>query len=235
LDGSDNVNQLTYYAKNWENFAEDGRVIESCYGKKIFKGSDSQWNRLIDLFKNDPNSRRGVLSFYNEQNGLDAGMIDVSCTISIQFILRNKRLDAITFMRSNDLIWGIPYDVFLFTMLQELLANELEVEVGKYFHHVGSLHVYKRHYRLAEAIRDAKFNGHHKMPLMREGSNSKKFIEAESAFRNGLFLDFLSDHGYWDELANVLSSFKLKKDGRISEAKNLLNESNYKPVMEPIF
>jgi thymidylate synthase len=45
-------------------------------------------------------------------------------------------------MRSNDAYWGLPHDVFAFTMIQEIVANELGYKLGSYKHLVGSLHLY---------------------------------------------------------------------------------------------
>lgn len=45
-------------------------------------------------------------------------------------------------MRSNDAYFGLPHDVFCFTMLQEMMARRLGYDVGEYYHYVGSMHVY---------------------------------------------------------------------------------------------
>ena len=50
-------------------------------------------------------------------------------------------------MRSNDAFLGLPHDVFCFTMLQEIVARTLSIEVGNYKHVVGSLHLYEQRMR----------------------------------------------------------------------------------------
>ena len=47
-----------------------------------------------------------------------------------------------TTMRSNDIYLGFPYDVFVFTMIQRYVAGAIDMEVGPYHHHVGSMHLY---------------------------------------------------------------------------------------------
>jgi thymidylate synthase len=69
---------------------------------------------------------------------------DIPCTLSVQFVLRQERLYAITTMRSNDLWLGFPYDVFCFSTLQRLFAYTLGVDVADYVHNVGSMHLYTR-------------------------------------------------------------------------------------------
>ena len=48
----------------------------------------------------------------------------------------------VTYMRSNDVFLGLSHDIFAFTMLQEMIAKKLNIELGKYRHSVGSLHLY---------------------------------------------------------------------------------------------
>ena len=59
--------------------------------------------------------------------------MDLPCTRTIQFLLRSGHVDAVVYMRSNDAIWGLPYDIFLFTMLQEMLAVELALSWAAIF------------------------------------------------------------------------------------------------------
>lgn len=71
-------------------------------------------------------------------------------------MIRNSKLDCFVNMRSNDVIWGVPYDVFSFTSLQEILANDLKVDLGTYHHYVSSMHIYDYHYELANKIVSSK-------------------------------------------------------------------------------
>ena len=67
------------------------------------------------------------------------------CTLGYRFLIRQGRLEMHTSMRSQDLWLGFPYDIFATTLLQELMAGWLGVEVGEYHHHVDSLHLYADH------------------------------------------------------------------------------------------
>lgn len=58
-------------------------------------------------------------------------------------MIRNNRLNLIVNMRSNDIFKGLTFDVFQFTLLQELMAAELGVELGTYTHIDNNLHVYE--------------------------------------------------------------------------------------------
>jgi thymidylate synthase len=184
--GSDALDFIEYYAPRWKEFSDGETIRGSCYGHRIFDGKDgqtSQWDRLVRLLRTERHSRRAVLQLFDSQSGLDAESKDVPCTCSVQFMIRNDRLHAIVYMRSNDAIWGLPYDVFLFTMLQELLSLELGVELGTYSHLVGSLHLYKRHFELARRIISCGSSFPFEMPHVREYSELRSFLTLESQIR----------------------------------------------------
>lgn len=219
LSASNRLEAIEYYAKEWKNASHDGQSIyESCYGHKIFGNTNketSQWQKIIDLLQQDPHSRRAVLTLHNFNN-TELHSKDVACTCSIQFLCRNNKLDAIVYMRSNDIVWGLPNDIFFFTMLQELLANELGVEVGTYTHMVGSLHLYERHFRLAESILQLNVEGFStlEMPKMTHISQIGLFLSYEEKIRNGELrsvneLAELRISDYWKHFLQILLIRKL--------------------------
>ncbi len=186
LAGSNELSFIEHYAKAWKSVSEDGTSIcGSCYGYKIFNAhnGESQWKKLIQLFKEDIQTRRGVLDFYAGENTLELALKDVPCTCTIQFLVRKNKLDATVYMRSNDLIWGLPNDVFFFTFLQEMLATELGVEMGVYNHIAGSLHLYERHFTMADKILTAKKYHDFEMPYMENTLEFASLIGLEKSIR----------------------------------------------------
>ena len=205
---SDEVDALAYYAPRWRSFAEDGETIRgSCYGQRIFgRGVNgrSRWDALLGLLRDDPASRRAVIDL-SGGNGCDAGAVDVSCMSTMQALVRNGLLHLIVQMRSNDAVWGLPYDVFLFTMIQELLARTLGVELGTYVHGAGSLHLYERHLDLARRVLRETPPERHEMPVMQPIDALPDFLAAEQAIRLGSRSPALP--AYWDALATPLRDF----------------------------
>ena len=118
-------------------------------------------------------------------------------------MLRNDRLHAVLTMRSNDVIWGLPYDVFLFTMIQEMLACELGAELGSYCHIAGSLHLYNQHERLAERVLEAGLTRAAPMPRMSDLAGLSDFLEFEREMRTAGRSD-ISLSAYWRQLAETL-------------------------------
>ena len=67
---------------------------------------------------------------------------DTPCTYAIQFTIVDNKLNMCVTMRSNDLWYGFCNDQYCFSMLQQLVARELSVPVGTYFHFAHNLHLY---------------------------------------------------------------------------------------------
>ena len=148
IRGSDALDIIQYYSKMYPKFSDNQLTLYGAYGKRIFLSHNSHgslWDNIIRILKTDSDSRQAVISIHEPRDVYTCSK-DIPCTCSLQFLIRKGRLYCITYMRSNDLYLGLPYDVFSFTMLQEMLANELGVELGTYRHFVGSLHIYKRNY-----------------------------------------------------------------------------------------
>ncbi|HVW30405.1 MAG TPA: thymidylate synthase [Polyangiaceae bacterium] len=156
MSASDDVDFVAYYMKRWRQFVDEPtRVRGGCYGRRVFgrdHGRTSQWDLVLRLLEQDPDTRRAVLCFHDSSSVLDLNTKDVSCACTLQFLLRRGRLHAIGHMRSNDAVWGLPYDVFFHTMLQELAAAHLGVELGSYTHMAGSMHIYAKHLAMAREV-----------------------------------------------------------------------------------
>ncbi|MEQ7874000.1 thymidylate synthase [Sphingomonas sp. ASV193] len=210
LSGSNEVAPIAYYASRWRDFSDDGFVIRgSCYGQRIFgPGGNglSQWERLVHLLREDPESRRAVLNVQQSPElSLDAASRDVSCVNGCQFLLRDGRLHALLNMRSNDVIWGLPYDVFLFSMLQEMLSLELGVKLGSYIHVAGSFHLYERHREWALRIAEEQTIATSPMIPMDNIAELPDFLDAERNLRaTGISTATLSP--YWAALLKPLKA-----------------------------
>jgi thymidylate synthase len=151
LRGSDSLDIIEYYSKMYSNFSDDKVTVNGAYGARIFGGELSQWEQVKSILLRDPHSRQAVISIYQPRD-LFLSSLDIPCTCVLQYFIRNGKLNGITFMRSNDIYLGMPYDIFSFTMLQEMLAIELNVELGTYTHMVGSLHIYEKDFNIFDRI-----------------------------------------------------------------------------------
>lgn len=142
LSGSNKLSDIEKYSKAWGNLSDDGETINSAYGYRIEKKFGfNQWEHIVKLLRKDPNSRQAVIHIKDASNEVTK---DLPCTVCLQYFIRDGKLHATTYMRSNDIWLGFPYDVFSFTCFQIMLAFELGVEIGTYTHIAGSLHLYSR-------------------------------------------------------------------------------------------
>jgi thymidylate synthase len=220
VSGSREISFLEYYSSRWKDFVDPEHTVRgSCYGYRIFKkvGRDkSQWESVRSLLSGDPASRRAVLTLSEPLGNRAITAKDVACATSMQFLLRGNKLHCVVYMRSNDVFLGLPYDVFLFTMVQELLASELGVDVGSYYHCVGSFHLYERNVGAAESMLQDSSNHELEMPLLSHRDELGQFLKTERALRLGnnsaekLIQDLPT---YWRQLAEVLGWYSLVKRG----------------------
>jgi thymidylate synthase len=212
LSGSDAPWIFDYNAR-LRRYADDG-VLRGAYGPRLrrWAGGVDQLGRVAELLRADPDSRRAVIQLYDP--GRDAaGHNDVPCTLGFCFYLRQGRLHMLTSMRSQDAWTGLPYDLFCFTTVHELVADWLDAGLGEYHHHVGSLHIYEADLEKASAL---------------AGTPASVTMPALATPRDG-FDDLLSrvergdatGHPGWDAMAGTMHSYRLWKAGARDEARSM--------------
>lgn len=147
LSGSNSLDFISRYSSFWRHISDDGVTCNSAYGKYIFSDTYdyagekvSQWDWCKCLLRIDKDTRQAVIHIKPIQI---CNTKDTVCTLTMHFMIRNNRLNLIVNMRSNDIFKGLTFDVFQFTLLQELMAAELGVELGTYTHIDNNLHVYE--------------------------------------------------------------------------------------------
>ena len=135
----------------WEQVASTEGKINSNYGWAIYSGDNGfQYLSVLLELKKNPNSRRAVMIYTRPTMWEDYkrdGMSDFMCTNTVQYMIRNEQLVAIVQMRSNDVVFGYRNDY----AWQKHVADTLTADLGltkepKIIWHVGSLHVYERHF-----------------------------------------------------------------------------------------
>lgn len=142
LSGSNRLTDISKFSKSWDNLSDDGKTVNSAYGYRIFsKFGFDQWKWVEQELLNNPNSRRAVIHIKDADCKPTK---DMPCTCLLQFFIRDCKLYMTTYMRSNDIWLGFPYDVFSFCCMQIKMAMELGLGIGTYTHFTGSLHLYER-------------------------------------------------------------------------------------------
>lgn len=149
LSGSNAVDFIAYYLPRYRK-ADEGGVVFGGYGPRLIgSAAGNQIVNVTKLLRAKPGTRRAVIQLFDGKDILDDHK-DVPCTCTLQLLCRGGELHMMVSMRSNDVVVGLPHDVFCFTMLQELVARSLGTEPGTYTHFAGSLHLYDETVELAK-------------------------------------------------------------------------------------
>ena len=149
----------------WVKTANEDGEINSNYGWCVWDGKNgSQYKNVIKAFEQDINTRRAIMIYTRPSMHNDAfasGKNDFICTNAVQYLIRDFQLIGIVQMRSNDAVFGYRGDYAWQKQLhQELLLdlNEAlvgygvknEIKPGPIYWHVGSLHMYERHFHMID-------------------------------------------------------------------------------------
>lgn len=142
--GSNDVEFISKFASMWRKLSDDTFTNNSAYGFILkYKYKFDQVEKIIELLKRDKYSRRAVINI-NVPNENVIKTKDEPCTICLQFLIRNNKLNCTSIMRSNDIWLGFPYDITFFTTLQKYIAIRLNVKCGILTHFVTSMHLYDK-------------------------------------------------------------------------------------------
>jgi thymidylate synthase len=216
LSGRDKLEFIKPYVSEYEKEAVGG-ILEGAYGPRLLamRGSIDQLKSIETLLRRKPGSRRAVVQLFNAED-IATDHVEVPCTTTLQFHQREGRLHMSVTLRSNDAYWGLPHDVFCFTMIQEMMAGRLGVELGEYHHFVGSMHVYNDHLADMRAYLDEGFQQVHAMPAMPEGDPFDivdSLLAVEARLRVGDLIEpeeVMSDP-YWSDIVRLLQVFWSRK------------------------
>jgi thymidylate synthase len=227
LAQSKQLHFIEYYIPPYKDSAENGE-IPGAYGPRLFNWNGvNQMANVAARFKKKPNTRRAAIQLFDAAD-IDVKHNDVPCTCTLQFLLREGKLNLIVYMRSNDAYLGLPHDIFCFTMLQEIVAREVSAQLGTYKHVVGSLHLYDRNREKAQQFLNEGFQPTTLfMPEMPAGDPwpaINLLLEAEQQIRTGepyaesrlAQLDL-----YWADLIRLLLIFRATRDSDAARIKEL--------------
>ena len=241
LSGDNQLDFIRYYIKDYKKESDDGRTVYGGYGPRIFcQRGHNQLENVIKLLSKQRTSRRAVIQLFNAEDiaGRERRR-EIPCTCTLQFILRDHKLHLIVSMRSNDAFKGLPHDIFAFTMLQEVVARTLGVDVGPYQQFVGNLHLYDYNEVAAQQYIDEGFQSTVEMPAIPEGDpwpSIRTVMAAEARIRAGETFD-ATDCGvdaYWADLIRLLQIFSAKDSKTIEDLKAKMAFSGYASYIQLI-
>ena len=143
LSGDRNISKIGYiYGKIpeiWKRMADGNGNVNSNYGYQWQR--NKQLDKVISLLKREKYTRQATISIYDGKE-IDKYTYDTPCTYAVQFTIVDNRLNMCVTMRSNDLWYGFCNDQYQFSRLQELVAKEINMDIGTYYHFAHNLHIY---------------------------------------------------------------------------------------------
>ena len=180
LSGNAKIDNICKFAGIWGQIKDEDNKVESNYGTYML---GEQWQYCKGELTIDKDSRRCTIVIHQPYHK-HKNLADMPCTQYMQFFIRNNKLHMGVSMRSNDVVFGFSNDVFTFTLFQQLMLNELRqanplLELGSYFHHAGSMHIYDRHYKMLDIDFDADVPEHDKRYLLKPDVTLKTIKEKE--------------------------------------------------------
>jgi len=154
LKGDTNVNYLQEHnVRIWNEWAKDDGSLGPIYGRQWRSwpdGSESgidQIQQAIEAIKNNPDSRRIVVSAWNVAE-LEAMQLN-PCHVMFQFYVAEGRLSCQLYQRSADVFLGVPFNIASYSLLTMMIAQVCDLQIGEFVHTFGDLHLYQNHFEQA--------------------------------------------------------------------------------------
>jgi thymidylate synthase len=220
MAGNNSLDFIGYYANRMNDYSMDHSTLTgTAYGTKLFQkmaNGKSQIENVLSLLKESPDTKRAVIQIFNGNELTIPNNPDVSCTMDLQFLLRDNRLSCVAYMRSNDVFIGLTSDVFSFTMIQEYLARLLGVDVGIYYHVVGSSQIFEKDFEKSQRILEkripfSEYGLHYpKMPSEKPKESLETVLVVEEKLRKGILqlnepaIEAIGLDNYWLDLVRLL-------------------------------
>lgn len=177
---------------NDDDFAAEFGDLGNVYGKqwRDWKTPDGesidQIKNLIDGIKNNPDSRRHIVSAWNPSE--IESMALPPCHTLFQFYVADGKLSLQLYQRSADIFLGVPFNIASYSLLLQLIARECDLDVGEFVHTVGDAHIYNNHF---DAVREQLSRTSYTPPTVCINSDKSLF---ELEYEDFELVDYVS-HG----------------------------------------
>lgn len=138
----------------WDEWADEQGNLGPVYGSqwRSWPTPDGkhidQITQLIDQIKNNPDSRRLIVSAWNVAE--IPNMKLPPCHAFFQFYVADGKLSCQLYQRSADIFLGVPFNIASYALLTHMIAQVCDLEVGEFVHTLGDAHLYTNHLEQTE-------------------------------------------------------------------------------------
>ena len=150
LKGETNISYLSENGvRIWNEWADENGELGPVYGHqwRSWTGATGetidQISNLIDQIKNNPDSRRLIVSAWNV--GDVEKMALPPCHCLFQFYVADGKLSCQLYQRSADVFLGVPFNIASYALLTMMVAQVCDLEAGEFVHTFGDVHIYSNH------------------------------------------------------------------------------------------
>ena len=148
MSGNPSVEEIKKFAPTWDKMHNGDNIVNSNYGYQWMR--NGQLEKCIQQLKDNKFTRQAWISIFDGKEK-DKYTFDTPCTMSIGFNVHplvDNMLNMTVIMRSNDLVYGFCNDQYCFSKLQQLVASELNMQIGTYYHFAHDMHIYQKHFNM---------------------------------------------------------------------------------------
>ena len=150
LTGDTNIKYLTDNGvRIWNEWADENGELGPVYGHQWRSwptpggGHIDQITELVNALKNNPNSRRHIVSAWNVAEVNQMAL--PPCHLLFQFYVADGKLSCQLYQRSCDVFLGVPFNVASYALLTLMMAQVCELKPGDFVWTGGDVHIYQNH------------------------------------------------------------------------------------------
>ena len=192
LKGETNISYLKENGVSiWDEWADENGELGPVYGYqwRSWPGRNGetidQISGLIDQIKNNPDSRRLIVTAWNPSDVEKMALPPCHCLF--QFYVSNGKISCQLYQRSADIFLGVPFNIASYALLTMMIAKILKLELGEFVHTFGDAHLYSNHFDQAKEQLERDFK---ELPKMKITFNPESIFDFE-------FQDFiLEDYNF---------------------------------------
>ncbi|MFK8076098.1 MAG: thymidylate synthase [Granulosicoccus sp.] len=151
LNGDTNIAYLNKHGVSiWDEWADENGDLGPVYGSQWRSWPTpagvhiDQISELLDQIKNNPDSRRHIVSAWNVSE--IANMKLPPCHALFQFYVADGKLSCQLYQRSADVFLGVPFNIASYALLTLMVAQVCDLQPGDFVHTLGDAHLYSNHF-----------------------------------------------------------------------------------------
>lgn len=138
----------------WDEWADENGDLGPVYGYQWRSWqapngtSIDQISNIIQQIKNNPDSRRLIVSAWNPAQVEEMAL--PPCHALFQFYVSDGKLSCQLYQRSADIFLGVPFNIASYALLTMMMAQVCNLQVGEFIHTLGDAHIYNNHFEQAK-------------------------------------------------------------------------------------